>query len=139
MTTIYKDIPIEAAADRVWAAVREVGEVHKCLAAGFVVDCRREGEARVVTFANGMVARELIVGIDEQNRRVAYSVVEGRATHHNASMQVFANGEGRSRLVWITDVLPDELAGPLGGMIEQGSAAMKRTLEGAPGRGTSRP
>lgn len=131
MTTIYKDIALEAGVEQVWDAIRDVSAVHRRLAVGFVVDCRRDGNARVVTFANGMVARELIVGIDDQHRRVAYSVVEGHATHHNASMQVFANGEGRSRLVWITDVLPDEVAGPLAGMIEQGSAVMKQTLERA--------
>jgi len=58
-------------------------------------------------------------------------VVGGRPTHHNASLQVFADGEGRSRVVWIADLLPDELAGSIAGMIEQGMAVMKKTLEGS--------
>jgi hypothetical protein len=52
-------------------------------------------------------------------------------THHNASLQVFADGEGRSRVVWIADLLPNELAGYIAGMIEQGMAVMKKTLEAA--------
>ena len=82
-----------------------------------------------MTFANGMVARELIVDVDDNERRVAYAVVGGQPKHHHASMQVFADGEERSRLVWITDLLPNELAPTIGGMVEQGTAVMKRTLE----------
>jgi hypothetical protein len=77
------------------------------------------------------VARELIVDVDDEARRLAWSVVGGRMTHHNASLQVFAEGEGRSRVVWIADLLPNELAGYIAGMIEQGMAVMKKTLEAA--------
>jgi hypothetical protein len=36
--------------------------------------------------------------------------------------------DGGSRLVWITDVLPDEVAPIVEGMVEQGSVAIARTL-----------
>jgi hypothetical protein len=42
---------------------------------------------------------------------------------------VFAHGEGRSRFVWITDVLPDKFAAYIGSMMDQGGDAMKKTLE----------
>lgn len=129
MACIRGEITIEAAAEAVWAAVRDVGAVHRRLAPGFVTDVRLDGGARLVTFASGFVVRELIVDIDDQARRLAYAAVGGRATHHNASMQVLADGEGRSRLVWITDVLPNEVAGAIGAMVEQGAAVMKQTLE----------
>ena len=96
---------------------------------GFVTACALEDGARVVTFFNGMVARELLVGLDESAMRIAYASVGGRATHHNASAQVFPAGEGRARLVWITDVLPDALAEPISQMMDRGGATMKRTLE----------
>ena len=129
MASIRKEIALAARAEDVWAVLRDVGAVHRCLAPGFVVDTQLDGDARIVTFANGMVAREQLVAIDDETRRVAYAAVGGRSTHHNASMQVFAEGEGRCRLVWITDLLPHDLAGPIGAMIEQGSAVMKQTLE----------
>jgi hypothetical protein len=47
----------------------------------------------------------------------------------NASIQVFDEGEGRSRLVWITDVLPDDLATRISELVEQGAGIMKQTLE----------
>ncbi len=80
-----------------------------------------------------MVARELIVDVDDEARRLVWAVVGGRMTHHNASLQVFADGEGRSRVVWIADLLPNELAGYISGLIEQGMAVMKKTLEIHPG------
>jgi carbon monoxide dehydrogenase subunit G len=137
MASIQKEILIEASPENVWAAVRDVGAVHQRLVPGVLVDARLDGDARVVTFASGAVARELLVDVDDKARRFAYAVVEGplRATHHNASMQVFANGKGRSRLVWITDVLPNDLAASISTLVEQGSAAMKQTLEKEAARG----
>jgi carbon monoxide dehydrogenase subunit G len=129
MTSIFKEIVIEADPGAVWSAVRDVGAVHQRLAPGFVVDARLEGNARVVTFANGMIARETIVHVDDDHQRLAYAAIGGRATHHSASLQVFAEGDGRTRLLWITDLLPDELDGPIREMVEQGAEVMKRALE----------
>lgn len=58
-----------------------------------------------------------------------WSAVGGRSAHHDASMQVFAEGESRTRLVWITDVLPDEVADDVRMMVEQGAGVIKKTLE----------
>ena len=117
-------------AERVWDAVRDVGAVHERLAPGFVVDTRLEAGARVVTFANGLVARELIVDVDDEARRLAWAVVGSpRLTHHNASMQVFDDGDRGSRVVWIADLLPNEIAGTIAAMIEEGLGTMKKTLE----------
>jgi len=83
-----------------------------------------------VTFASGLVARELIVDVDDAARKLVWAVVGSpRLTHHNASMQVFADGERRSRVVWIADVLPNEIAGYIAGLIEEGLGTMKKTLE----------
>ena len=128
MAYLRKEVRIAARAEEVWAAVRDVGAVHQRLAPGFVTDTRYDGEARTVTFANGMVLHELIVDIDEGDRRVSWASVGGRAKHHNGSMQVFADGDG-SRLVWITDLLPNELAPPISAVQDQGLAVIRETLE----------
>src|SRR5207245_4410053 len=130
MASIRKEIPLESSAENVWAAVRDVGALHQRLVSGFVVDTRLEEGARIVTFGNGMVVRELIVDLDDESRRLAWSARGGRLTHHNASVQVFADGAGRTRLVWIADLLPNELAGDVRAMIDQAAAIMKPTLEG---------
>ena len=129
MASIRREISIEVPAEKLWSALRDVGELHTRLVTGFVTACHLDGDARIVTFANGMVARELIVDIDDNDRRLVWAAVGGRLTHHNASAQVFSEGTGRSRLVWIADLLPNEMAPAIAGMIEQGTVAMKRTLE----------
>ena len=129
MASIRKEVLIDVAPDEVWAAVRDIGAVHTRLAVGFVTDCRLDGDARIVTFANGLVAREPIVTIDDAERRLVWSAVGGRLSHYNASAQVFEAGEGRSRFVWIADLLPHEMAGAVETMIGHGIAAIKRTLE----------
>ena len=129
MASIRKELIVEAPADHVWAALRDIGQVHTRLAREFVIDTRLDGDSRLVTFANGEVVRERIVDIDDRARRLAYAVVDWRTTHHNASFQVTPDGDGRSRLTWVTDLLPDALADLVGGFVEQGCVAIKRTLE----------
>ena len=129
MASIHKEIRINARPEDVWDAVRDVGNIHKRLCPGFLTACRMDGpDARIVTFGNGMTVKELIIDIDDAKRRVAWSAVGGRLSHHNASMQIHADGDG-TRAVWIADLLPNELAGPISGMIAQGLAAMKKTLD----------
>lgn len=132
MASIRREISIEVPPEQVWSALRDVGALHTRLVVGFVTDCHLEGDARVVTFANGMVARELIVDVNDNDRRLAWAAVGGRLTHHNASAQVFTEGAAGSRVVWIADLLPNELAPAIEAMIEQGILAMKKTLERAP-------
>jgi len=57
-----------------------------------------------------------------------WSVVEGRPKHHNGSIQIFSE-TGGCRLVWIADILPHDLAKPIGAMMQQGMDAMKKKLE----------
>jgi carbon monoxide dehydrogenase subunit G len=129
MASIRKEIALDVPAETVWDAVRDVGALHQRLVPGFVVSTKLEPGARVVTFGNGLVVRELIVDLDEQARRLVWSARGARLTHHSASVQVFADGERRSRLVWIADLLPDEAAGDIRAMIDQAAAVMKKTLE----------
>ena len=129
MASIHKEVVVDTPSEQVWSAVRDVGAIHTRLAPGFVTDTRLEDGFRTVTFGNGMVVRERIVDLDDRTRRLVWSVVGKPFEHYNASMQIFEEGEGRSRVVWIADLLPHELATTVGSMIEQGLATIKRTLE----------
>jgi Polyketide cyclase / dehydrase and lipid transport len=126
MASIYKDLALDAPADEVWAAVRDFGAVHRRVAPGFVTDCRLEGDSRMVTFANGNAARELKVTIDEERRRLVYAVVSERVKQHSASIQVFADGDGRSRMAWIADLLPDEIGPYIDAQMDLGALAMQK-------------
>ncbi len=129
MASIHKEIQVRRNCDVVWDAIRDVGAIHRRLVPGFVVDCRLEGDSRYLTFENGMTIREIIVDVDDRNFRHSWSARGAPFTHHNASIQVFAEGNTNCRLVWIADVMPHEIADAIAEMIEQGLRTMKATLE----------
>src|SRR5687767_1944700 len=129
MATIQKEIEIERSKDFVWDAIRDVGAIHKRLVPGFVIDCKLEGDARTVTFVNGMVVRELIIDTDDETCRHSWSARGDPLIHHNASIQVFSGGPEKCRVVWIADVLPNEVTDTVREMIQQGLSIMKQTLE----------
>jgi hypothetical protein len=132
MTTIIKTVEIDAPADAVWDAVADFGAVHTRFAPGFVTNVELIEGARMVTFGNGMVAKELFLGCDHDIRRLAYSVRTERFTHHSASFQVSDLGAGKCRLTWIADILPDAVAPTVAGMMEAGIAVAKDALERVP-------
>ncbi len=73
------------------------------------------------------MARERLVTLDDDTCRLVYAVVEGRASHYNAAVQVFPEGDG-SRVVWTIDLLPDDLAPAIGGMMDEAAKAMGQAL-----------
>ena len=135
MASIHKDVSLNATPDAVWDVIRDVirdvGAAHTRFAPGFVTDVVMEEDARMITFANGVVAREVIVDLDGAARRLAYSVRSERLSHRNASFQVLPDGEG-SRLVWIADALPLEAAANVGAMMADGMIAAKKALNDLP-------
>ena len=131
MASIRKENSIDAPLEKNWDALRDVGALHTRLVPGFVTDTRMEGDTRVVTFGNGMVAREEIVGIDEAHHRVSWAIVDAPFRHYNGAAWVESDGDGGSRFVWTADVLPNELAGQVDSMMEAGIAVIKSTQEHA--------
>jgi|RhiMethySRZTD1v2_1073278.scaffolds.fasta_scaffold32474_4 carbon monoxide dehydrogenase subunit G len=132
MASIRKEIVTTAAPPSVWDAIRDLGALHTRLVPGFVVDTRLDpdGRARTVTFGNGMVVKEPIVTVDDEERRLVWGAEGGPLIHYNGAVQVFVEGSG-SRVVWTADFLPHDAAAMVGPMIEQGMAAMKETLDAA--------
>ncbi|TFV45593.1 SRPBCC family protein [Bradyrhizobium niftali] len=110
MASIHNDVPLNASARDVWDAVRDFGALHRRLVPGFVTACTLDGDARIVTFANGSVAREVLVDCNDARQRLVYAIANERLKHYSASVQVIADGDGKSRLLWTIDMLPNELA-----------------------------
>ena len=128
MASIHKDIFLDASPSDVWDAVRDFGAVHQRLVPGFVLDCRLDGDARIVSFANGTSARELLVDCDDKRHRLVYAVISERIKQHSASVQVIADGDNRSRLLWTVDVLPHEIAPYIDAQMDQAALAMQKKL-----------
>lgn len=129
MASIRKEFDVPLPAGEVWKVLRDFCAVDR-LAAGFVTQsvAEEDGAVRLVTFFNGMQVRERLVALDDAQRRIVYTAVGGRATHHNASAQVFEAGPRQSRFVWTTDLLPDALAPAIEQMMEKGAQAMRSAL-----------
>jgi carbon monoxide dehydrogenase subunit G len=129
MASVHKDFTITAHPDVVWDAVRDFGAVHQRLNPGFVVDCRLEGTVRILTFHNGVVAREELVDCDDTQRRLVYAIIGGeRVRHYNGAVQVLSDGESRTRMTWVVDVLPNDIAPYIASQMDIAIAAMQKTL-----------
>ena len=128
MATIRKQVTIDVPVDAVWGALRDYGALHE-MAVGFVTTTEMDGDDRLVTFANGTVLRERLISIDEELRRVSWTIVDGPYSHHNGAAEVLADGDGRTRFIWTADLLPEEAAAPTAEAMEIGIQAIKRELE----------
>jgi hypothetical protein len=138
MATIAKEIVTSASPEAAWDAIRDVGALHTRLVPGFVIDTELIPGGRRVTFGNGLVVDEPIIDSNDELRRLAWTAVSDAMplTHYNSSVQVFER-DGGSRILWTSDVLPDEAAATIEPMMEQGAQVMARTLDGLHGgRGT---
>ena len=128
MASIHKEIIIDANPADVWDALRDFGALHTRLVPGFVTDTKLDGDVRIVTFGNGTVARETLVDRDDARQRLVYAISSERLKQHSASVQVFAEGDNRCRVVWIADVLPNEIAPYMDAQMDLGAAAMQAAL-----------
>lgn len=129
MASIHKEIHLAASSSDVWDAVRDFSAVHTRLAPGFVTECTMDGDARIVTFANGTVARELLVDCDDARRRLVYAIISERIKQHSASVQILDDSAGHSRFIWTVDVLPNEIAPYISAQMDEAVIKMKRKLE----------
>ena len=129
MASIRKEIPLDNSAALVWDAIRDFHAVHTRVAPGFLIDNKPENGARLLTFANGAVFRELLVSSDEQQRRLVYAIAQQPFTTYSAAVQIF-DGDGENcRLAWTVDFLPNELAERVDTQMEAALRVMKPTLE----------
>jgi hypothetical protein len=131
MASIHHEKIVGVPADKAWAALRDVAHPHH-LFAGVLTDARIDGDVRTVTFANGMIAQERIIDVDDKRRRVAYTVLGDMFEHHSAAMEIAPDGPDRSRFIWTTDLLPAERVEMVKPLVEQGAEALARNLESRP-------
>lgn len=129
MASIRKEISVRANVEHVWEVMQDIGALHTRLVPGFVVDTQLEPDARIVTFANGLVVRERIVTIDHDARRLVWSATGGMLTHHNGSAQVLEDADRRTRIVWTADLLPDSAAEAIDQMMSHGMTAMQAAID----------
>jgi hypothetical protein len=130
MASLKRELILRNSADRVWEALRDFHAVDRRVAPGFVTASKADGNARIISFANGTSAREELVDSDDTSHRLVYAIANERLTHYNAAVQVLAQGDG-CRFVWTVDMLPNALAPYVNDQMDAAVAVMRRTLEEA--------
>jgi hypothetical protein len=130
MPSIIHEIEIARSPDDIWDAARDVGALHTRLVPGFVTATEMLADVatptRRVTFANGAIADEVIVTIDDDRRRLVWSVLG--VQHHNGALQISPAPTG-ARVTWTADALPAEFAERIAPMMWLGLQKMKAHLE----------
>jgi len=129
MAYFQHEVRVNVSAEAAWDALRDVGNLHRRLVRGFVTDCSFDGETRHLQFANGVAAAERIIAVSDADRRVSWSAVSERLSHHNASARIFPEGDSACRVVWTVDLLPDAMAPAIEQMVIAGLQAIRATLE----------
>jgi len=125
MASIHNDIPLPVPARDVWDAVRDFGALHQRLVPGFVTACTLDGDA------NGSVAREELIDCNDARQRLVYAINNERLRHYSAAVQVIADGDGKSRLLWTIDMLPNELAAYVEGQTREAVIALRKAFPAA--------
>ncbi len=117
MATIHREIPIDTTVEAAWSKLSDLQRVHGMLS--ILSDAVVDGDRRVCGLEGGGRLEELILSVDDDRRRVAYAIVDSPfgLDFHAASMSVVADGDS-ARLVWTTDMKPDEAADQIAGLIE---------------------
>jgi len=128
MATIYREFEIGATPDAAWKALRDVGRIDELIT--FLGEVTVEGDQRTCALGDQGTLDELIVSVDDERRRIAYSIRESpfNFQHHNASMQVLPNGGSGSRFIWTTDIKPDDAVPALSEALDAAVESFKRTL-----------
>ena len=129
MAYFQHQVSVNVPAGAAWDALRDVGNLHRRLVRGFVTECSFDGETRHLKFANGAAAAERIIAVSDADRRVSWSAVSERLSHHNASAQIFPEGDSACRVVWTVDLLPDAMAPAIEQMVLAGLQDIRSTLE----------
>lgn len=128
MASITREFTVDVVVEDVWDAIRDVGRLHSRLVPGFVVGTQLDGENRTVTFANGSTVVERIVDVDNDHRRLAWTILRGRFEHYNGSIQAIPAPGGATRVVWIVDVLPHSFRDWISGRMDEGVRAMRQSF-----------
>ena len=102
------EISIDRSPDEVWKLLREFGGLADWMPG--VDTCTVDGDVRTLGMM-GMEVKEQLRGLDDENRTIAYSLIEAPIPNlqsHLCTIAVDPEGAG-SHVTWTVDVAPDDL------------------------------
>ena len=120
---------IDRPVDEVWSVVSDAGRISEWFPA--VATSSVSGNGRSCELEGGVPLEEEIVTNDARLRRFQYRIVGGGvpADSHLGTIDVLGLDDGRSLVVYGTEITPDKLAGTMGPAIEGGVQGLKEYCE----------
>lgn len=127
MTTIYKEVNIDAPLNKIWESISDTANIADLV--GFLATSNQTDDTRVCTLEGGGELKEKIVSVDDDLKRVAYTITESplNMEYHSASMQLEETEDG-TKLVWTVDLLPEAAKQQMGPMLEQACIDVKSSF-----------
>lgn len=123
------EISINCNPDDAWKLVRQFGNLDEWMPG--VETCTLDGDVRTIGMM-GIEIKEQLKTLDDDNRRISYSVVEspmGNLESHLATIAIDPEGSG-THLTYSVEVSPDELLGLFLPVYEGSVVEIKKKLEG---------
>ena len=122
------EVSIDRSPDEVWKLLREFGGLADWMPG--IEACSVDGDVRTLQ-TMGIEIKEQLRSLDDDERRIAYSVVEspmGNLESHLATISVDPEGNG-SHVTWAVEVVPDELLALFLPVYEGSVVELKKQLE----------
>ncbi|MFW6695339.1 SRPBCC family protein [Streptomyces sp. MAR4 CNX-425] len=130
MASIIREFAVDADEETAWAALVDVGAVNKLIT--FLGPVTLDGDVRTVDMGEYGTIEELIVSVDDEPRRMSYSVRKSpwNFVHHHSVMEILPPEEGAvgSRVRWLVDLKPDSLAEEIATGMDGAVESMKQSL-----------
>ena len=128
MASGKSEVSIEKNPDDIWKLIREFGALADYMPG--VESCTLDGDVRTLQMM-GIEIKEQLRGIDDDTRRLTYSVVESPMTNmvsHEATIAIDAEGSG-AHVTWSVDVEPADLLPIFQGAYDNAVAGLKTKFE----------
>jgi len=128
MATATAELTMSATPDAVWAILRDFHGLSKGVPG--IDESVPEGDDRVLSMMC-MTIRERLVKMDDDGKAITYSIVDGAPVEsHEATITVHDADGGGSRVTWDVTATPDDMAGLMQGIYQQGLEALKTKADG---------
>ena len=129
MATLRSDIIIDRPVEDVWSVVSDAGAISEWFPS--IVTSSVTGDERHCELEGGAPLHEVIVTNDAELHRFQYRIVGGAlpAESHLGTIDVIGLDDGRSLVVYGTEIEPDKLARGLGPGVAAGVRGLKEYCE----------
>ena len=127
MASATAELTMSASPDAVWPILRDFHGLPNWMPG--IETSVAECDDRVLSMMD-MTIRERLVKLDEDGRSVTYSIVDGAPVESHEATITVHDADGGSRVTWDVTATPDDMAGLMQGIYQQGLEALKTKAGG---------